>query len=52
MKVFAICAIFPMLLTGQQPDFNGLWRLRAEAGTSSNGMSLLWVSQQGADLDL
>jgi hypothetical protein len=29
-----------------------VWRLRGEAGAASSGMSLLWISQKGDDLDL
>jgi hypothetical protein len=51
MRSLFVCALCPVMLAAQQPDFSGEWRLRsAAAGRAST--SLLWVSQNGADLDL
>jgi hypothetical protein len=41
-----------LILAGQRPDFNGIWRVRGEAGSPSGSLSLLWISQKGDDLDL
>jgi len=52
MRALCICAVCPLILAAQHPDFSGEWRLRSEAATGDTSTSLLWVSQKGADLDL
>jgi hypothetical protein len=44
--------MLPAALLGQHSDFDGVWRLRGEAGAPVNGVSLLYIAQRGDELDL
>jgi hypothetical protein len=52
MRSLCLCVLCPIILAGQQPDFSGEWRLRSEAAAGGTSKSLLWVSQNGANLDI